>query len=121
MTGSPSPFYNPNGTIPEDSPSYIKRKADDEIFALLSAGAYCHVLTTRQVGKSSLIRRTSLRLEEAGVRVVELDLTGIGNTQTKSQWYAGMMLAVSDQLGIRDEFMEYLSLPNSVGLLQWLL
>ena len=119
MASSPTQFYYPNGTIPDDNPSYLKRKADDEIFDLLSSGAYCHVLTTRQVGKSSLIRRTSVRLEEAGVRVVELDLTGIGNTQTKSQWYAGMMLAVSDQLGIRDELMEFLSFPNSAGLLQW--
>ncbi|MGH8590726.1 MAG: hypothetical protein ACREXX_15790 [Gammaproteobacteria bacterium] len=37
-----------------------------------------YVLTPRQMGKSSLMARTALRLRRAGVRTAAIDLSGAG-------------------------------------------
>jgi hypothetical protein len=39
--------------------SYIVREADDELYRLLMSGEFCYILTTRQMGKSSLMARTA--------------------------------------------------------------
>ena len=46
-------FFIAGGTLPPDTPSYVKRPADDELFKLALAGEFCYVLTSRQMGKSS--------------------------------------------------------------------
>jgi len=43
-------FYVVSGTIPPDSPSYLERQADKDLFAALRAGEYCFVLNSRQMG-----------------------------------------------------------------------
>ena len=54
-----SPFFLPGGTLPLDAPSYIRRRADDELYALLRQGEFCYILTSRQMGKSSLMVHVS--------------------------------------------------------------
>lgn len=81
-----SDFFVAGGTLPSDSPSYVKRPADDELFNLALAGEFCYVLTPRQMGKSSLMIRTAERLKERGVRTAIIDLTLIGIAPI-DQWY----------------------------------
>ncbi len=38
------------GTVPLESPSYIERVADRALFEALSAGKFCYVLNSRQMG-----------------------------------------------------------------------
>lgn len=77
---------------------YIERPADHELFDLCRAGEYAFVLTTRQVGKSSLMFRARERLREEGVLSVIVDLQRIGAETTSEQWYLGLVDRISDTL-----------------------
>ena len=57
-------FYVLGGTLTRDAPSYVMRDADLDLHAALTRGEYCYVLTSRQMGKSSLMVRTVVRLRE---------------------------------------------------------
>jgi WD40 repeat protein len=85
------PFYVTGGTLPLDAQSYVTREADHDLFAALSAGQYCYVLNSRQVGKSSLMTRCAHRLRESGVRVHILDLQKYGSNLSPEQWYRGIL------------------------------
>ena len=91
------------GTIPGDAPSYVIRQADDDLYQSLTQGAFCYVLTARQMGKSSLMARTAKRLEQAGVASAIVDLTQIGSErgdQAAAQWYFGIANLIHRQLKI---------------------
>jgi hypothetical protein len=71
-------FYVTGGTLRRDAPSYVERQADRVLYESLLQGKFCYVLTSRQMGKSSLMVRTAARLREDGVGVAVLDLTAAG-------------------------------------------
>jgi CHASE2 domain-containing sensor protein len=84
--------YQPGGSLPPDAPTYIVREADHELYNTLLAGEYCHVLNSRQMGKSSLRIRTMCKLQAQNIDCVEIELSGIGSQQiTASQWYGGII------------------------------
>lgn len=88
------------GSLPADSPLYVRRKADDLLMSSVQQGELCYVFNTRQMGKSSLRVRTSDRLSRAGVACASIDITSIGsNDVTAEQWYAGMARALVVGLG----------------------
>ena len=76
---------------PPDTPSYVERQADTDLYDALSRGEFCYVLTSRQMGKSSLMARTAARLRAEGVAVAILDLTALGQNLTAEQWYDGLL------------------------------
>src|SRR5438093_4059203 len=103
MTALAAGFYVSGGTLRSDTPSYVERRADQELYEALSAGEFCYVLTARQMGKSSLMVRTALRLREDGARVAVLDLTAVGQNMTAEQWYLGLLATIGRQLDLEDE------------------
>ncbi len=66
------------GTLDYREHIYIERSEDDELFKLLEGGEYSNILTSRQMGKSSLMMRTAARLIERGVHVATPDVSELG-------------------------------------------
>ncbi len=98
MSGPPGSFYVTGGSLAPSAPSYVARKADDELYSALADGQLCYVLDTRQVGKSSLMVRAAARLRAEGVRVAAMDLSGAGRNVEPEQWYMGLLHMASSQL-----------------------
>src|SRR3712207_525320 len=103
-----SSHYQTGGTLSPASPLYITRQADQELLALCRQGRFAYILAPRQVGKSSLMVRTARALEEEGVRVVKIDLAGLGQEGvTVEQWYYGLLREVKTQLGLALDLREW--------------
>jgi tetratricopeptide (TPR) repeat protein len=115
---SPADFFVAGGTLRPDSPSYVRRPADDELFHLASAGKFCYVLTARQMGKSSLMICTARRLQENGVHTAIIDLTKIGTDVTIEQWYLGLLTRLKSQLELSVEPEAWWAKRASLGAVQ---
>src|SRR5204863_5821584 len=100
-------FFITGGTLPPGASSYVPRKADADLLEHLREGEFCYVLTTRQMGKSSLMVRTANRLRAEGVSVAMLDLTALGRNLTAEQWYGGLLLLLGEQLDLSDAVEEF--------------
>ena len=101
-------FYVTGGTLPTNAPSYVERQADSDLYDGLRRGEFCYVLTSRQMGKSSLMVRTAARLREEGGQVAILDLTAIGQNLSPEQWYGGLLRRLGRQLDATGDLEEEL-------------
>jgi hypothetical protein len=102
--GIESSFFQAGGILKPDSPSYIEREADEELFRLVRAGEYCNVLAARQTGKSSLIVRTQQQLRREGVRTALVDLTAIGSQEfTAEEWFFSLISEISSMLELKTD------------------
>src|SRR5437016_7546061 len=117
-TTSQASFYVAGGTLRQDAPSYVERQADKDLYEGLTRGEFCYVLTSRQMGKSSLMIRTAAHLREDGVRVVVLDLTAIGENLTAEQWYEGLLGVVGVRLDLEAELEAFWYSHQSLGPLR---
>ena len=111
-------FYVTGGTLQRNAPSYVRRQADVDLHEGLSAGKFCYVLTSRQMGKSSLMVQTAARLREEGIAVAVLDLTAVGQNLTAEQWYDGLLNRTGQQLHLEDELEDFWLENERVGPLQ---
>jgi hypothetical protein len=118
MSTTTSDFYVIGGTLRRDAPSYVTRQADEDLYNGVSGGHFCYVLTSRQMGKSSLMVRTAVRLRTDGVSVAVLDLTALGQNVNAEQWYQGLLELVGDQLNLEDELGNFWLANKQIGPLQ---
>src|ERR1044071_6506811 len=118
MSAPETGFYITGGTLQHDAPCYVERKADREVHSWLLQSEFCYVLTSRQMGKSSLMVRTTNRLRQAQVNVIALDLTAIGLNLTPEQWYDGLLLRMGRQLRLEDELEDYWQQHQRLGPVQ---
>jgi len=91
------------GTLDPHKHLYIERReVEDEVYRLLARGEYCNILCSRQVGKSSLMVNTALRLRAEKTRVVTMDIGGeLGTPQTSTEWYRGLLRKLCSELEIK--------------------
>ncbi|MCA9921444.1 MAG: AAA-like domain-containing protein, partial [Anaerolineales bacterium] len=99
-----TPYFVAGGTLGPHVPSYVKRPTDDELLAHLLAGDYCYVLTPRQMGKSSLVARTIVRLQDEQINAVSIDLQDSGGLDEDTFY-----------LNILDELRRAFQLDVAVG------
>jgi AAA-like domain len=113
-----SNFYVAGGTLRRDAESYVHRKADEELYQEILRGEFCYILTARQMGKSSLMVRTSARLRDAKIAVAVLDLTAIGQNLSPEQWYGGLLMQLGSRFDLQDELMEFWERQSLLGPMQ---
>ena len=113
-----SDFFVAGGTLRASAPSYVNRPADNELFQLALAGEFCYVLTSRQMGKSSLMPRTARRLQAKGVRSAIIDLTKLGTEVDVEQWYLGLLTQLRRNLKLNVDVEAWWQEHASLGYVQ---
>ena len=70
--------FKVGGSLAVDNPTYVKRKADDQLLQALETGKFCYVFNCRQMGKSSLRVQAMRQLQAKGRRCASVDITSLG-------------------------------------------
>ncbi len=102
-----SAIYTVGGTVQAGGGIYIKRKADDELLELCRQGEFAFILSSRQVGKSSLMVRTAQQLEKENIRSVTIDLSAIGVKISQDEWYLGILNEVATTLNLETDIFAW--------------
>ncbi|MBD2561570.1 MULTISPECIES: WD40 domain-containing protein [Nostoc] len=113
--------YQVGGSLRSDDPTYVTRHADKQLYASLKAGNFCYVFNSRQMGKSSLLQRTSYRLKEEGHSCVYLDMTRLGiEDTTPDKWYKGIVISLfySLNLGSKIDFQRWWEMQAGISSVQ---
>lgn len=118
VTRQETKFYNTEGTLHPEQPSYVERKADNELYQNLIEGHLCYVLASRQVGKSSLMVRTAKHLRAEGWAVAAVDLTSVGKSLSRGQWFFGLLERIGEELDLEYELEDFWNAHRDLGHLQ---
>ena len=110
IASSSLPFFKVGGSLGFDHPSYVTRKADQDLLTALMDRQFCYVFNCRQMGKSSLRVRAMRSLEKQGMRCTAIDMTMLGSEITPQQWYGGLIT----------QLFQGFSLFGTINLKSWL-
>ena len=92
------------GTLNPRQHIYIERDEDEKFFHLLEQGEYVNVLSSRQMGKSSLMMRAVQRLGERGIKSVTIDLASeLGTPPDLDAFYLGLLSKIVRVLALQLE------------------
>ena len=111
--------YKVGGGLFNDSPHYIRRQADDELYNNLLNGEFCYVLNSRQTGKTSLITQTISHLEAEDIKCVYIYLPKCGGKEaTPEQLYSAFLhelvkkLNLAQEVNFTEQWNQYNYLPS---------
>ena len=93
----PEDYFVVGGTLKPSHPSYVQRQADRNLLHYAETGELCYVLTTRQMGKSSLMTRTSKELRQRNICTAIVDLS-MKNTTAPEAWYLSILSDLQREL-----------------------
>jgi AAA-like domain len=87
------------GTLNPRQHLYIERPEDATLLKYLFDRQYVNILTSRQMGKSSLMVRTAAALLEQGVRCAIVDLSSeLGTPENAATYFLGLLGRISRDL-----------------------
>ncbi len=115
---STPPLYTTGGTVQAGGGIYISRQADTELLTLCQSGTFAYILTSRQMGKSSLMVQTATRLGQEGIRSATIDLSELGVQVTAEQWYLGFLAILEEQFGLETDVVEWWRSRHYLGFTQ---
>jgi formylglycine-generating enzyme required for sulfatase activity len=102
-------IYTVGGTVQAGGGIYIPRKADEELLGYCRASEFAFILSSRQVGKSSLMVRAARQLESENIRPVIIDLSSIGVNISADEWYLGILNEVVNTLNLKTDIFAWWS------------
>ena len=109
--------YQVGGSLNANSPSYVKRQADKDLYKALLDGSFCYVFNTRQMGKSSLRKQMISKLKSEGWACAPIDLSNVKTQATTiEQWYAVLISNLASRLQLTKKF-NFSSWWSSVSML----
>ena len=86
------------GSLDEDSPLYVKRSADTDLYNALIEGKFCYVFNSRQTGKSSLRVQATRMLKDEGFTCIFIDLSSYSEHITEDLWYFDHLSGITNDL-----------------------
>lgn len=93
-----TPKFQDGGTVRKNR-FYLRRDADDILYKEILNDEFCYVLSSRQIGKSSLMVRVAQKLKMDGIKVAMIDLTGIGTGNISAKaFYNSIFYNISKDL-----------------------
>lgn len=108
------------GTVDRSEYLYIERAEDADLLALLAEGRYANVLTSRQMGKSSLVVSTARKLQARKIDCVNIDIGELGSDENQADAYQGLLASICDQLAIELDLQEWLASTSGTPNQQFL-
>ncbi|MDM8527440.1 AAA-like domain-containing protein [Anaerolineales bacterium HSG24] len=112
-------IYTVGGTVGAGEGVYIPRQADNDLLALCQQGAFAYVLSSRQMGKSSLMVRVAKQLYEEGIIPVIISLDQLGAKEiTPEAWYLGLLNIIDDELELDVNVTQWWQERTDLGLAQ---
>ncbi|MDA0673661.1 MAG: AAA-like domain-containing protein, partial [Cyanobacteria bacterium] len=111
--------FTTSGTVQAQDGTYLTRAADEELFQLCRQGEYAYILTSRQMGKSSLMVATAERLQGEGIQTAIVDLQRLGaQTTDANSWYLGVLTVLARKLRILPQLMSWWEENAGLGAAQ---
>ncbi|MEM7578336.1 MAG: AAA-like domain-containing protein [Cyanobacteria bacterium P01_A01_bin.80] len=111
-------IYTVGGTVQAGDGIYVPRHADEELLELCRQSAFTYILTSRQMGKSSLMVRTAESLADEDIQSVVIDLTQLGVKLSAEQWYLGLLSIIEETLMLDTDVVEWWQSKNYLGFTQ---
>ncbi len=108
-------IYTVGGTVQAGGGVYIKRKADDELLELCKQGEFAFILSSRQVGKSSLMVHTAQELAADNICSVIIDLSALGTSITQEEWYLGILNEIQSSLNLEADIFGWWQQYSQLG------
>jgi AAA-like domain len=108
MNSKAGTFFQEGGSLDATFPSYMERKADQELFEAIQQSRFCYILTARQMGKSSLCIRAKEKLGKEGFLSSYVDITSYGKESiTADKWYRSVLETISYDLGLQKDVYDW--------------
>ncbi|MEL6352504.1 MAG: AAA-like domain-containing protein [Cyanobacteria bacterium J06627_28] len=108
--------FTMGGDVQASGGTYLTRTADEDLLDLCQRGEYAYVLTSRQMGKSSLMRETANQLKQNGVKAAVVDLQRLGSdTPTAEAWYQGFLELLVRKLRLRIKVSDWWQTHGHLG------
>jgi formylglycine-generating enzyme required for sulfatase activity len=88
------------GPVDSTEQVYISRTSDSEFIELLRAGEYVNVVTSRQMGKTSMVYRAMTQLAGEGFRFAYFDLSPLRTEPSPQVYFQGIVKQLARKLSL---------------------